>query len=104
MINTSLGLQNDSQLICSKNARFCKATNLYINFQQFHNFVSNDARDRFLENIFKKGDIGGKCKLDTSKLAEQGEHKSALQSWYARPSEKNGCMFIKMLIFYSLVY
>ena len=37
--------------------------------------------DRFREDIFKDGEIGGHCRLLKSQLKSQGEHKSALQSW-----------------------
>ena len=39
---------------------------------------------RFKENIFERGEIGGYCKFDEALHRQQGEHKSALQSWYAK--------------------
>jgi protein O-GlcNAc transferase len=39
--------------------------------------------DRFREDIFKEGEVGGHCHLHKSELKAQGEHISALQSWYA---------------------
>jgi protein O-GlcNAc transferase len=38
--------------------------------------------DRFREDIFKEGEVGGHCLLHKSQLRLQGEHKSALQSWF----------------------
>ena len=39
--------------------------------------------DSFLEDIFQKGEVGGRCKFDSELHGRQGEHKSPLQSWYA---------------------
>uniref|UniRef100_H2ZP69 EGF domain-specific O-linked N-acetylglucosamine transferase n=1 Tax=Ciona savignyi TaxID=51511 RepID=H2ZP69_CIOSA len=65
-------------LQCSKYTRYCKAQNLFIDFTGLrdpHN------RDKFRENVFKQGQIGGDCVLDRQLLQAQGDHKSPLQSW-----------------------
>uniref|UniRef100_H2ZP70 EGF domain-specific O-linked N-acetylglucosamine transferase n=1 Tax=Ciona savignyi TaxID=51511 RepID=H2ZP70_CIOSA len=74
------GAQQQSMLQCSKYTRYCKAQNLFIDFTGLrdpHN------RDKFRENVFKQGQIGGDCVLDRQLLQAQGDHKSPLQSWYA---------------------
>ncbi len=37
----------------------------------------------FLEDIFKRGEIGGHCEFNAEAHGQQGAHKSPLQSWYA---------------------
>ncbi|XP_078488606.1 EGF domain-specific O-linked N-acetylglucosamine transferase [Ciona intestinalis] len=69
-----------SSLQCSKYTRYCVARNLYVDFT---NLVQANNRDKFRENIFKPGQIGGDCEVNEKMLEEQKEHKSALQSWYA---------------------
>jgi hypothetical protein len=36
---------------------------------------------RFKEDIFKAGQIGGRCRLFVDKLKAESEHRSPLQSW-----------------------
>jgi len=40
------------------------------------------STSRFREDVFKSGEVGGRCKLYADKLRSEGEHKSPLQSWY----------------------
>ncbi|CAH1785030.1 unnamed protein product [Owenia fusiformis] len=103
--------KGDSSLRCTKYARYCEVKNLYIDFK---NLRSEKFSEKFRENIFSKGEIGGKCKMDRRKLAEQSMHKSALQSWYAEmeqfdaldfnPSKKKNCdiSYDKPVIFIKL--
>ncbi|KAK2151315.1 hypothetical protein LSH36_367g02007 [Paralvinella palmiformis] len=88
---------DDSSLECSTYLRMCKAKNIYMDFRR-HEFTSNN---RYVEDIFQKGEIGGHCKLNAEALSKQSEHKSALQSWFAeleqytslsfRPIKDNKC-------------
>ncbi|KAM8930060.1 EGF domain-specific O-linked N-acetylglucosamine transferase [Pelodytes ibericus] len=70
--------QGDSLLACSSNLQHCRATNLYLDLR-------NPPRgpDRFKEDFFQQGEIGGHCDLDSNKLMSQGQRKSPLQSWFA---------------------
>nr|XP_061779791.1 EGF domain-specific O-linked N-acetylglucosamine transferase-like isoform X2 [Nerophis lumbriciformis] len=68
----------DSSLRCSSHARFCKATNLYLDLRQ-----PRRSHERYKEDFIQKGEIGGHCRLNKQALAAAGEHKSPLQSWYA---------------------
>ena len=36
-----------------------------------------------MEDVFNKGEVGGRCEFDSELHGRQGEHKSPLQSWYA---------------------
>ncbi|KAM4740395.1 LOW QUALITY PROTEIN: EGF domain-specific O-linked N-acetylglucosamine transferase [Anableps anableps] len=68
----------DSSLRCSSHARFCRATNLYLDLRN-----SRRSHERYDEDFFHTGEIGGHCKLNKQALAAEGDHKSPLQSWYA---------------------
>ncbi|XP_053576669.1 EGF domain-specific O-linked N-acetylglucosamine transferase isoform X2 [Bombina bombina] len=68
----------DSLLACSSNLQHCRATNIYLDLRK-----SRRGQDRFREDFFQDGDIGGHCHLDSHKLKSQGERKSPLQSWFA---------------------
>ncbi|XP_048739593.2 EGF domain-specific O-linked N-acetylglucosamine transferase-like isoform X2 [Ostrea edulis] len=81
----------DSALECVRYARFCRGRNLYFDFTKPGMF---SGQERFKENMFdtslgntqdevNTGLIGGHCDLDTEALKAEGEHKSALQSWFA---------------------
>ncbi|CAD5115508.1 DgyrCDS4475 [Dimorphilus gyrociliatus] len=72
--------ETDSSLYCSENTRFCKGKNLYIDFTRIR-FSENT--NRFQEDIFREGEIGGHCRLNKNLFTKNGEHKSPLQSWYA---------------------
>eukprot|EP00794_Sanderia_malayensis_P012818 gene12818-14131_t len=70
----------DSSLRCASNLVFCHAKNIYMDFR---NLKSASSSDRFREDVFQKGEIGGYCELNQNLLKKQGEHKSPLQSWFA---------------------
>ncbi|MEE6502537.1 hypothetical protein FKM82_004546 [Ascaphus truei] len=70
--------QGDSLLSCSSNLQHCRATNLYLDLRR-----QRRGQDRFKEDFFQAGEIGGHCHLDTHKLLSQGHRKSPLQSWFA---------------------
>uniref|UniRef100_A0A8C3YL64 EGF domain-specific O-linked N-acetylglucosamine transferase n=1 Tax=Catagonus wagneri TaxID=51154 RepID=A0A8C3YL64_9CETA len=69
---------NDSSLVCSRYLQYCRATNLYLDLR---NIKRN--HDRFKEDFFRSGEIGGHCKLDIRTLMSEGQRKSPLQSWFA---------------------
>ena len=71
---------SDSSLECVDHARMCRAKNIYFNFADLN---SKNTNDRYREDIFKPGQVGGRCKLDTVAFKSQGDHKSPLQSWYS---------------------
>ncbi|XP_043933841.1 EGF domain-specific O-linked N-acetylglucosamine transferase isoform X2 [Protopterus annectens] len=68
----------DSSLTCSSFTRYCRATNLYMDLR---NPRRND--ERYNEDFFQDGEIGGYCDLNKQALLAEGEHKSPLQSWFA---------------------
>lgn len=47
----------------------------------------------FREDIFVHGEVGGHCELNSELLRQHGQHKSALQSWYAELEEFTGLDF-----------
>ncbi|PNI79870.1 EOGT isoform 6 [Pan troglodytes] len=69
---------SDSSLVCSRYLQYCRATNLYLDLR---NIKRN--HDRFMEDFFQSGEIGGHCKLDIRTLMSEGQRKSPLQSWFA---------------------
>uniref|UniRef100_A0A673TSI0 EGF domain-specific O-linked N-acetylglucosamine transferase n=1 Tax=Suricata suricatta TaxID=37032 RepID=A0A673TSI0_SURSU len=69
---------NDSGLVCSRYLQYCRAANLYLDLR---NIKRN--HDRFKEDFFQSGEIGGHCTLDIPTLMSQGQRKSPLQSWFA---------------------
>uniref|UniRef100_A0A2K5K032 EGF domain-specific O-linked N-acetylglucosamine transferase n=1 Tax=Colobus angolensis palliatus TaxID=336983 RepID=A0A2K5K032_COLAP len=69
---------SDSSLMCSRYLQYCRATNLYLDFR---NIKRN--HDRFKEDFFQSGEIGGHCQLDVRTLMSEGQRKSPLQSWFA---------------------
>lgn len=58
----------------------CRARNIYMDFADLG---TAGSFDRYREDTFRKGQVGGKCKLDAARLRSQGDHKSPLQSWYS---------------------
>uniref|UniRef100_A0A5G2R2G1 EGF domain-specific O-linked N-acetylglucosamine transferase n=1 Tax=Sus scrofa TaxID=9823 RepID=A0A5G2R2G1_PIG len=68
---------NDSSLVCSRYLQYCRATNIYLDLR---NIKRN--HDRFKEDFFQSGEIGGHCKLDIRTLMSEGQRKSPLQ-WFA---------------------
>nr|XP_033782479.1 EGF domain-specific O-linked N-acetylglucosamine transferase isoform X2 [Geotrypetes seraphini] len=89
----------DSSLSCSSNLQYCRAANLYIDLSK-----PKRSQDRFREDFFQKGEIGGRCKLDRREFLAQNQCKSPLQSWFAelntftalkfRPLEDGKCDII----------
>ncbi|KAM5233614.1 EGF domain-specific O-linked N-acetylglucosamine transferase isoform 1-T1 [Hipposideros larvatus] len=69
---------NDSSLVCSRYLQYCRAANFYLDLR---NIKRN--HDRFKEDFFQTGEIGGHCKLDVRTLMSEGQRKSPLQSWFA---------------------
>ncbi|RNA43328.1 EGF domain-specific O-linked N-acetylglucosamine transferase [Brachionus plicatilis] len=70
----------DSKLECVDHLRMCRAKNIFFDFADLNSKYSND---RYREDIFKQGQVGGRCKLDSDLLRKNGDHKSPLQSWYS---------------------
>lgn len=75
---------DDSSLKCVKYTRYCYGTNIYMDFSESK---IKSSSDKFREDMFKHGQIGGQCKMYTDRLRKEGEHKSPLQSWYAELQE-----------------
>jgi len=78
---------NDSSLECVDHIRMCRARNIRIDFSDLN---SGKSTDRYREDIFKPGQVAGKCKVDRALLKSQGDHKSPLQSWYSELQYFNG--------------
>ncbi|XP_032064387.1 EGF domain-specific O-linked N-acetylglucosamine transferase [Thamnophis elegans] len=86
----------DSSLECSRYLQYCKAANIYIDLRH-----PKRNHDRFNEDFFKKGQIGGHCNMNTDAFLAEGQQKSPLQSWFAelqtytemssRPLEDGSC-------------
>lgn len=72
--------EEDSSLECAKYTRHCRAKNIYLDFREAK---LNQGNERFREDVFKEGQIGGHCRLNKQALKAEGEHKSPLQSWFA---------------------
>ncbi|XP_038596623.1 EGF domain-specific O-linked N-acetylglucosamine transferase [Tachyglossus aculeatus] len=68
----------DSWLACSRYLQLCRATNLYIDLR-----TVKRNHERFKEDFFQSGQIGGHCILDVHTLMSEGQRKSPLQSWFA---------------------
>ncbi|KAH3892497.1 EGF domain-specific O-linked N-acetylglucosamine transferase-like isoform X2 [Dreissena polymorpha] len=71
--------EEDSLLECAKYARYCRAKNIYLDFRK----ADFSGTENFKDDFLKSGEIGGHCRLDSSGLKSQSEHKYALQSWYS---------------------
>lgn len=72
--------EGSSYLQCSKNLRFCRGRRIYFDFSRL--FVNNGNRNRYREDLFEVGQVGGVCKLNKALLQGQNANKSPLQSWY----------------------
>ncbi|XP_078241236.1 EGF domain-specific O-linked N-acetylglucosamine transferase isoform X2 [Pogona vitticeps] len=68
----------DSSLQCSRYLQSCRATNLYIDLR-----TPKRNHERFNEDFFQKGQIGGSCNMDTQGFLAEGQRRSPLQSWFA---------------------
>ncbi|GLG99760.1 Uncharacterized protein GBIM_06152 [Gryllus bimaculatus] len=69
---------DDSSLECSKHLRFCRGRNIMINFTDLS---SCSEPIRYKMDVLKEGQIGGYCQLHKSRLDEECDHISPLQSW-----------------------
>ncbi|XP_048589552.1 EGF domain-specific O-linked N-acetylglucosamine transferase isoform X2 [Nematostella vectensis] len=72
--------QGDSSLSCTKNLWYCRATNLYLDFRRYD---FHRRHNRYHEDVFKEGEVGGHCNFNKELHKQQGENKSPLQSWFA---------------------
>nr|CAG4634660.1 EOG090X02IK [Alona affinis] len=70
--------EEDSSLECSQYLQYCQGTNMYLDFRDL---LKRKEPFRYKMDVLKKGQIGGKCKLDSSKLESEAIHLSPLQSW-----------------------
>jgi len=70
----------DSSLECSKHTQFCRAKNIFFDFK---NLQSRGKNDRYREDLFQRGEVGGRCQFDALEFQKEGDHKSPLQSWYS---------------------
>jgi len=70
----------DSNLECVDHTRMCRGKNIYFDFK---NLGALNSNDRYREDIFKPGQVGGRCKFNAHDFFKQGTHKSPLQSWYS---------------------
>lgn len=70
----------DSSLMCTTNLWYCHATNLYFDFT---NLKPDSSSDRFREDVFSEGEVGGHCDFKRHLHKDQGKNKSPLQSWFA---------------------
>ncbi|XP_026871274.2 EGF domain-specific O-linked N-acetylglucosamine transferase [Electrophorus electricus] len=68
----------DSSLECTNYLRFCRATGLYLDLRN-----PRRGHERYKEDFLQLGEIGGHCRLNSSALEAEGQHKSPLQSWFA---------------------
>lgn len=71
-------LPEDSSLECSKHLRFCRGRNIFMNLTSLN---TRKEPIRYKMDVLKRGQIGGKCKLNTEKLKLEADHVSPLQSW-----------------------
>jgi len=72
--------KEDSSLTCTTNLWYCRATNLYFDFK---NLNPDSSNDRFREDVFREGEVGGHCDFKKDLHKNQGKNKSPLQSWFA---------------------
>uniref|UniRef100_A0A8D8YSF6 EGF domain-specific O-linked N-acetylglucosamine transferase n=1 Tax=Cacopsylla melanoneura TaxID=428564 RepID=A0A8D8YSF6_9HEMI len=68
----------DSSLECSKHLRFCRGRNIYMDLTSL---MMRKEPIRYKMDVLKSGQIGGKCKFNESRLKEEADHVSPLQSW-----------------------
>ncbi|XP_066593339.1 EGF domain-specific O-linked N-acetylglucosamine transferase isoform X2 [Prorops nasuta] len=69
---------DDSSLECSEHMRFCRARNVMLNFTDL---LQRKEPLRYKMDVLKNGQIGGYCTLNQTKLEENADHISPLQSW-----------------------
>ncbi|XP_059352705.1 EGF domain-specific O-linked N-acetylglucosamine transferase-like [Daphnia carinata] len=68
----------ESLLECSNYLQFCRGKYLYLDFRDL---PARKESFRYKMDVLKKGQIGGKCKLDKFHLHSEATHQSPLQSW-----------------------
>uniref|UniRef100_A0A1B6C0I5 Uncharacterized protein n=1 Tax=Clastoptera arizonana TaxID=38151 RepID=A0A1B6C0I5_9HEMI len=68
----------DSSLICSKHLRYCQGRNIKIDFKDL---INRKDPIRYKMDVLTQGKIGGFCNLHQSRLDEECDHISPLQSW-----------------------
>nr|CAG4636842.1 EOG090X02IK [Ceriodaphnia reticulata]SVE72818.1 EOG090X02IK [Ceriodaphnia reticulata] len=68
----------ESLLECSQYLQFCRGANLYMDFRDL---PARKEAFRYKMDVLKKGQIGGKCKLNATQLQTEAVHLSPLQSW-----------------------
>lgn len=68
----------DSSLECTKHLRFCRGRNLMLNFTDLS---SRKEQLRYKMDVLKEGQIGGYCRLHKSRLENECDQISPLQSW-----------------------
>jgi len=68
----------DSSLECTKHLRFCRGRNLMLNFTDLS---SRNEQLRYKMDVLKEGQIGGYCRLHKSRLENECDQISPLQSW-----------------------
>ncbi|XP_026681109.1 EGF domain-specific O-linked N-acetylglucosamine transferase isoform X2 [Diaphorina citri] len=71
-------LAEDSSLECSKHLRFCRGRNIFMDLTGLN---TRKEPIRYKMDVLKHGQIGGNCKFNESKLKEEADHVSPLQSW-----------------------
>ncbi|XP_033105509.1 EGF domain-specific O-linked N-acetylglucosamine transferase-like [Anneissia japonica] len=70
--------KDGSYMVCSKNLEYCKAHNIIINFTRLLH-ENGRQTNRFREDMFTDGDIGGLCKIN---MYEKPALTGVLQSWF----------------------
>ncbi|XP_068718831.1 EGF domain-specific O-linked N-acetylglucosamine transferase-like isoform X1 [Montipora capricornis] len=70
----------DSSLTCTTNLWYCHATDIYFDFK---NLKPDSSTDRFREDVFREGEVGGHCDFKKDLHKDQSQNKSPLQSWFA---------------------
>jgi len=74
--------RDDSSLTCSQYTRYCHGRHLYLDLRKL--LASPNRRgERYRDDLFLSGQIGGSCKFNQPLLQSNSNHKSSLQSWYA---------------------
>lgn len=78
MVMCEPNFADDSSLMCSKHLRYCYGRNIRIDFRKLEN---RKEPYRYKMDVLSEGDIGGYCLLHKSRLDEESDHISPLQSW-----------------------
>ncbi|XKL63519.1 hypothetical protein PGB90_005883 [Kerria lacca] len=78
MVMCESSFEEDSFLECSNHLRFCRGRNILVNFT---NLLFYKGPIRYKMDVLKDGEIGGFCNLFKTRLHEECDHLSPLQSW-----------------------